>query len=39
VKKVFDWKAWGKLLQVGDFVLMWEKKNEKSRDHVKFDSL
>jgi hypothetical protein len=39
VKKVFDHRAKGKSFQVRDIILLWDKKNEKSRDHNKFDSL
>jgi hypothetical protein len=39
IKKVFDRKEKGKQFQVGDMVLLWDKKNEKSGDHDKFDSL
>jgi hypothetical protein len=39
VKRVFDRKAKGKQFQVGDMVLLWDKKNEKSGVHDKFDSL
>jgi hypothetical protein len=33
VKKIFDRKAKGKQFQVGDMVLLWDKKNEKSGVH------
>jgi hypothetical protein len=32
-------RAKGKSFQVGDIVLLWDKKNEKPSDHNKFDSL
>jgi len=39
IKRVFNRRAKGKPLQVGDIVLLWDKKNGKSGDHDKFDSL
>jgi hypothetical protein len=39
VKKSFDKRAKGKVFHVGDLVLLWEKRREKSGDHSKFDSL
>jgi hypothetical protein len=36
---VFDRKEKGKQFQVGDMVLLWDKKNDKAGDHGKFDSL
>jgi len=39
IKKVFDRKAKDKEFPVGDMVLLWDKKNEKSGDHDKFNSL
>jgi hypothetical protein len=39
IKRVFDRKAKGKNFQVGDIVLLWDKRNEKYGDHGKFDSL
>jgi predicted ester cyclase len=38
IKKVFDRKEKGKQFQIGGMVL-WDKKNEKSSDHGKFDNL
>lgn len=39
VKKVFDRKAKSRNFQVGDLVLLWNKRHEKPGDHGKFDSL
>lgn len=33
IKRVFDHKAKGKTFQVGDIVLLWDKRNEESEDH------
>lgn len=39
VKKVVDRKVGDKSLWVKNLVLLWDKKNEKPRDHGKFNSL
>jgi len=39
IKKSFDKVSRSRSLQVGDMVLLWDRKNEKPGKHKKFDSL
>eukprot|EP00253_Pinus_taeda_P002057 PITA_02057 len=39
IKKSFDKNSRSRSLQVGDMVLLWDRKNEKPGKHKKFDSL
>ena len=39
IKKSFDKFSRSTSLQVGDMVLLWDRKNEKRGKHKKFDSL
>eukprot|EP00253_Pinus_taeda_P023948 PITA_23948 len=39
IKKSFDKSSRSRSLQVGDMVLLWDRKNEKPGKHKKFDSL
>ena len=39
IKKSFDKYSRSRSLQVGDMVLLWDRKNEKPGKHKKFDSL
>jgi len=39
IKKRFDKSSRSRSLQVGDMVLLWDRKNEKLGKHKKFDSL